>query len=272
MSECFSKHFLKNGETFNKEVFKDNEIKDGKSVYEVIRIIEGVPLFIKEHIDRFVNSTKLIGKEMLIDKKEIEESISKLIEVEGRDNGNIKIVFNYGRENDNWYMYFLKHSYPTEEMYEQGVDTILYHGERENPNAKVMNLNFREKVDEAIKSKGVYEAILVDRNGYITEGSKSNIFMVYENKVITSPAELVLPGVTRGILISVIKEAGISFSEERFHYKNIDKLQGLFISGTSPKVLPIKSVDHYSFTSPNNEIIGTIKHLYDKRIAEDIKK
>lgn len=272
MSECFSKHFLKNGETLYNEVFKDEEIKKGKSVYEVIRIIDGVPLFLQEHMNRFVNSTGLIGKEMLVGKKEIEKNIAKLIDAEGRSNGNIKIVFNYGLENDNWYMYFLKHSYPTEEMYELGVDTILFHGERENPNAKVMNLSFREKVDEAIKSKGAYEAILVDRNGHITEGSKSNIFMVYDNKVITSPAELVLPGVTRGIIISVIKEAGIEFSEESFHYKNIDKLQGLFISGTSPKVLPIRSVDDYSFNSSSNEIIRTIKSLYDRKIAADIKR
>ncbi|NLZ48709.1 MAG: aminotransferase class IV [Clostridiales bacterium] len=270
MSECFSKHFLKDGQTLSNDVFRDDEIKKGKSVYEVIRIIEGVPLFLKEHIDRFVNSTTLIGKEMLINKKEIENNIAKLIDTEGIKNGNIKIVFNYGDEKDNWYMYFLKHSYPTEEMYKLGVDTILYHGERENPNAKVINLNFRKRVDEAIKNKGVYEAILVDRNGHITEGSKSNIFMVYNNKVITSPVELVLPGVTRGVIISVIKDAGIDFSEERFHYKNLDKLQGLFISGTSPKVLPIRTVDNYSFDSANNEIIRTIKSLYDRRIAIDI--
>ena len=59
--------------------------------------------------------------------------------------------------------------------------------------------------------------------------------MVYDNKVVTSPVELVLPGITREIIISVIKEAGIDFSEEKFHYKNMDKLQGLFISGTSPR-------------------------------------
>jgi len=272
MSECFSEHFLKNGEILYKEDFKDEEIKSGKSVYEVIRIIEGVPLFLKEHMDRFFNSTSLIGKDMIIDKKEVEENITKLIDVEGRKNGNIKIVFNYGTIQNNWYIYFLKHSYPTEEMYEQGVHPILYHGERENPNAKVINSSFREKVDEAIKNVGAYEAILVDRNGHITEGSKSNIFMVYDNKVVTSPVELVLPGITREIIISVIKEAGIDFSEEKFHYKNMDKLQGLFISGTSPKVLPIRSVDNFTFASSKNEIIRTIKSLYDKRIAEDINR
>ena len=57
--------------------------------------------------------------------------------------------------------------------------------EKENPNAKVINQGFREQVNQVIKDKKVYEAILVDRNGHITE-SKSNIFMVYENKVITS--------------------------------------------------------------------------------------
>lgn len=272
MSECFSKHFIKNGETLDQEGFNDDDIKKGKSVYEVIRIIEGVPLFFKEHMDRFLNSTSLIGKEILIGREEIENTIAKLVDIEARRNGNIKIVFNYGAEKDNWYIYFLKHFYPTEDMYQEGVDTILYHGERENPNAKVINQGFREQVNQVIKDKKAYEAILVDRNGHITEGSKSNIFMVYENKVITSPGELVLPGITREKIISVIKEAGIEFSEERFHYKEINKLQGLFISGTSPKVLPIKTVDDYFFQSSKNEIIRTIKSLYDQRIAADIQR
>ncbi|HCW03899.1 MAG TPA: aminotransferase class IV, partial [Clostridium sp.] len=66
--------------------------------------------------------------------------------------------------------------------------------------------------------------------------------------------------------------AGIEFSEERFHYKEINKLQGLFISGTSPKVLPIKTVDDYFFQSSKNEIIRTIKSLYDQKIAADIQR
>ena len=80
-------------------------------------------------MDRFLNSTSLIGKEILIGREEIENTIAKLVDIEARRNGNIKIVFSYGAEKDIG-IYILKHFYPTEDMYQEGVDTILYHGER----------------------------------------------------------------------------------------------------------------------------------------------
>ena len=82
----------------------------------------------------------------------------------------------------------------------------LYFGERENPNAKIINLSFREKVNKKIREKNAYEAILVDRKGYITEGSKSNIFMIKDNMLLTSPVKAVLPGVTRGEIIDIAEE------------------------------------------------------------------
>jgi branched-chain amino acid aminotransferase len=270
MSECYSKFLIKNGEVASSENFSDEEIKAGKSIYEVIRIIDGVPLFLEKHIDRFKNSAKLIGQKMLLNNEEIKEGIGKLITVENVLNGNIKLVFNYMENMNNYYIYFLKHSYPSADMYEKGVATILYNGERTNPNAKVINAGFKDKVEKAIRESNAFEAILVDREGYITEGSKSNIFMVDCGKVITSPVEAVLPGITREIIIELIKTAGIPFAEERYHFENIGELEGLFISGTSPKVLPITTVDKYLFNSQDNRIIIKIKELFDKQIENYI--
>lgn len=270
MSECFSEYFIKNGEFLPKVEFKDGDIKSGKSVYEVLRVTKGVPMFLERHLARLSNSIALVQKEMLLTDEEIRDNIYKLIEKEEVSEGNIKLVFNYGKKQSDYYFYFLKHSYPTAQMYSEGVDTILYHGERENPNAKVINADFRKNVEEAIVEKSAYEAILVDRDGYITEGSKSNIFLVYNGKVITSPADAVLPGVTRNNIISLITAAGIPFSEERFHYKNLCKLDGLFISGTSPKVLPIRAVDDNNFDSANNNIIKVLMSLFDEKVESYI--
>ena len=272
MSECFSKYFIKNGEFLPQTKFQEEAIKSGKSVYEVIRVIKGIPMFLEKHMARLANSTALVHEKMLLTEKEVDSNIYKLIEKEAVGEGNIKIVFNYEDNKASYYFYFLKHSYPTAQMYLEGVDTILYHGERQNPNAKVINSDFRKNVEKAIAEKNAFEAILVDREGYITEGSRSNIFMVYNGKVVTSPADAVLPGVTRDNIISVIKEAAIPFSEEKFCYQHIDKLDGLFISGTSPKVLPIKSVDSYNFDSANNETIIRIMNLFNKKIESYIAK
>lgn len=156
-------------------------------------------------------------------------------------------------------------------MYENGVETILYFGERENPNAKIINDNFREKVNKEIKDKGVYEAILVDKNGYITEGSRSNIFMVKDNVILTSPVKAVLPGVTRGEIIEIAQKLQIQVKEIEYSYSDIDKLDGIFISGTSPKVLPIRKVNGINL-NPNNDLIRKLMKEYDDEITRYIEK
>ncbi|GAE03187.1 branched-chain amino acid aminotransferase [Clostridium botulinum B str. Osaka05] len=229
-------------------------------------------MFLKSHLERFYNSAKLEGLNLWLDEEEIKENINRLIEINKVSIGNIKLVFNFNKgKNNNFLCYFLKHNYPEDIEYKKGVKTILYHGERENPNAKVINMDFRKIVGEKIKEEKAYEAILVDRNGYITEGSKSNIFMIKDGKVITAPIEKVLPGITRQNIMDVCKNLNLKVEEEKVHYKDIDKLEGLFISGTSPKVLPIKSVDEIEFKSSENKLILSIMEGYNKAIEEDVK-
>ncbi|AVQ44441.1 TPA: aminotransferase class IV [Clostridium sporogenes] len=270
--ECFNEFFIENEKIKEKGSFEESFLKEGKSLYEVIRIIDGAPLFLKSHLERFYNSAKLEGLNLWLAEEEIKENINRLIEINKVSIGNIKLVFNFNKgKNNNFLCYFLKHNYPEDIEYKKGVKTILYHGERENPNAKVINMDFRKIVGEKIKEEKAYEAILVDRNGYITEGSKSNIFMIKDGKVITAPIEKVLPGITRQNIMDVCKNLNLKVEEEKVHYKDIDKLEGLFVSGTSPKVLPIKSVDEIEFKSSENKLILSIMEGYNKAIEEDVK-
>lgn len=241
---------------------------EDKIIYEVLRVINGKPIFLETHLRRMKNSFELINKEFKFSDEEISMEINNLIKTENKFEGNIKIT--YGVHEKILRIFFIEHSYPSSEMYESGVKTILYFGERENPNAKIVNENFREKVNSEIKDKNVYEAILVDKNGYITEGSKSNIFMVKDNELLTSPIKAVLPGVTRGEVIKIAQKLGIKIKEVEYKYSDIDKLDGMFISGTSPKILSIKEVNDISLNS-NNDIIRKLRIEYDNEINQYIK-
>lgn len=239
-----------------------------KIIYEVLRVIEGKPIFLENHCIRMENSFKLIGEEFPLSYEKISNKIYELIKNEDKLEGNIKITYDVlGRKLK---IFFIEHSYPSKEMYENGVKTILYFGERENPNAKIVNDNFREKVNKEIRGNDAYEAILVNSKGYITEGSKSNIFMVRDNKVLTSPVNAVLPGITRGEVISLAEKLKIEVEEIDYKYLDINKLDGMFISGTSPKVLPINQVNDINLNA-NNRIIRNLMEAYDNEIEEYIK-
>lgn len=266
MSECISKVFIYNGEVMPSDEFETLYPKSEKLLYEVIRIINGKPLFLKEHLERLKNSIDFAGVKRDFLEKDIRQSIVKLIEENSMEQGNIKLIL----DEHNTLVYCVKHSYPTKEMYNTGVKTILYFGERENPNAKVINKSFRQVIDEKLKETNSYEAILVNKDGYITEGSKSNIFMLKENYVFTAPIKAVLPGITREMIIKACENIGLVVIEKNIHYKDLIELDGLFISGTSPKVLPINEVQGEKFNSAHNEVIKDIMREFDKIIIDDL--
>ncbi|MGL4773745.1 MAG: aminotransferase class IV [Clostridium sp.] len=263
--ECVNKYFIKNNE---KKISSElNYSKDGEIIYEVLRVIDGVPLFLEEHYERMKNTFNKKSVELKFTLEECKESIYKLCKVNDVLVGNVKII--YPINEGNIYYFFIPHSYPTAEMYEKGVKTILYFGERNNPNEKIVNNSFRENVNKEIKENNAFEAILVDRDGYVTEGSRSNIFFIKGDELITSPVENVLPGVTRKNIIDVAKAEGVKIVEKRIHYKELKEYDVLFISGTSPKILPISEVLIEKFDI-NNRLLRCLMDSFNKKISNYI--
>ncbi|MBU3190727.1 aminotransferase class IV [Clostridium bowmanii] len=282
MDKCMNEYFLFGDEFKRSEEFGNYDMSVGKSLYEVIRVSEGLPIFLMEHLNRLENSADIMKYTMRVTRDQIINGIIMLIDKNKICNGNVKLVVNYDPNkgsgennsllNERFLIYFIPHSYPTEQQYNEGVKTITYHGERINPNAKVINSDFREKVNQQIANSGVYEAILVDDNGFITEGSKSNIFMVIGSTVVTSKVENVLPGITRQFIIKSCQNLNIDFQERNIYEKDIESLTGLFISGTSPEVLPIQCVDSFFFNSSKNSIINSIMVEYQRELDNNKQK
>lgn len=241
------------------------------SIYEVIRVMGGVPIFLEEHLDRMFKSASIIDYEMPYTKDEIKESIREvLIENEITDQ-NIKLL---GSEVDNeavFLVYFVDSFYPPKEYYDNGIVTILYDYQRDNPHAKVQKDEFRSNVKVAIDEKGAFEALLVNDEGYIPEGSRSNMFFVKDNKIFTAPSDQVLLGITRKYIFNLAEVLDIEIIEESIHRDEIKELQGAFMSGTSVGVLPIRSIDSYIIESTDNEVIKKLNKSYDELIENFIK-
>jgi len=277
MDKCIGSVFLEDGKLKKVDSFNGNNLNDICAVYEVIRVIDGVPLFLDKHIKRFENSASVSNVKLWLTDEEIEKYLNELICKNSLKIGNIKLVFNFELKNGkyvakNYKFFIIPHMYPSESDYKNGVTTILYHGERKNPNAKVQNLSFRQSVDKEIKNANAFEAILIDRNGFVTEGNKSNIFMIKGDRVITAHVDTVLPGTTRSTIMEICSDCKIEVSEEQVHETYIKDLDGLFICGTSPKVLPISKVDNHLYASSTNELIISIMKSYDNKVKSYLEK
>jgi branched-chain amino acid aminotransferase len=95
---------------------------------------------------------------------------------------------------------------------------------------------------EAI-SLGFDEAIMLDTEGYVSEASGENIFVVKKNRIKTTPLTSVLPGITRACVIRIARDLGYDLVEERFTRDELYTVDEAFFTGTAAEVTPIREVD-----------------------------
>jgi branched-chain amino acid aminotransferase len=272
----------------NKEIIEDLLISNGNeyssdqadqiviaqpSIYEVIRVINGIPLFLEDHVERLQLSAVSLDSNIQIIMPNIVSDINKLIKINNYPEKNIKlIVFNLEKETPDYIMCFIKSSYPTQEQYLHGIHTILVHAERSNPNAKIINNELREMINEQLIENNAYEALLVNNQGEITEGSRSNLFFTVQGKIYTAHTQDVLIGITRKYIVEACSNLNLEVIEQPIPFSMLDYAEGAFITGTSPKLLPIASIDERQLDSANNEIVKNILKEYDRILQKYINE
>ena len=242
------------------------------AVYEVIKIVDGIPLFFNEHLERMKNSLKGFKKTLNKSEEKILKNIVKLVELNKEDFINVKLVYDFLYGKDIFLTYFIDSEYPQDEKYRKGIHTITFTGERKNPNIKTISGSYKSRVRKAREENNAFEALLVDEEGYITEGSRSNIFFIKNKRIITPPGGQVLLGVTRNYVIKLCEELNISVSEGLISRNQLKELEGAFITGTTVDVLPISSIDNIQLSTPNNHIMESIIQSYNKKMEDNIRE
>jgi len=259
-------YFIRDGDVLEVKDFQPNT---GIEIYEVIRVKDGVPLFMEDHLKRFYHSAWICHLEIPVKGREILSMLKLLIERNGEKEGNIRFSYCF-RPKGVFHAYFIPHYYPGREMIETGVFCGLLQAERNNPNAKTVQTGLREIADKMIREQGLFEAILINQKGEITEGSRSNLFFLKNGIFMTSPAEDVLPGITRQKVLEIISVTGMEVVIKGISIQELAGADGAFLTGTSPKVLPIRKIGDYPFSVGLPEINQLVKD-YDDLIGKYIK-
>jgi branched-chain amino acid aminotransferase len=199
--------------------------------------------------------------------------IGQLAKANGIDVGNVKLIYplNSDQTGEGLLAFFIPHSYPTTAMYENGVSMLSLIATRPDPTAKISNQTLRVRANQMIAENNIYEVLLVNEDGLITEGSRSNIFFVQNDQVVTSPENLVLAGITRNLIIQICRNENIPFAEKKITYPDLGSFSAAFITGTSPKVLPVNKIDDFRYHT-GNPVVLKIMRKYDEIIEEYLAK
>lgn len=114
-----------------------------------------------------------------------------------------------------------------------------------------------------VKRAGYDEALLLDVDGYVAEGSGENIFIIKNGIIKTTPLTAVLDGITRSTMITLAKEEGFTVVEQRFTRDELYIAQEAFFTGTAAEVTPIREVDDRAIGSGTvGEITKRLSNRY----------
>ena len=236
----------------------------GMGVFEGVRAYEtdeGAAIFrLKEHTDRLFRSAHILQMPMPYGKDELNQAIVDAVRKNNLDSAYIRPMCFYGSEGmglraDNLKVHVMIAawhwgSYLGAEGLEKGIRIRTSSYTRHHVNITLCKakangnyMNSMLALQEALIC-GYDEAMLLDNEGYVAEGSGENIFLVSEGVIYTPSLTSALDGITRSTIMQLAEELGISVIEKQITRDEVYVADEVFFTGTAAEVTPIREVDN----------------------------
>jgi branched-subunit amino acid aminotransferase/4-amino-4-deoxychorismate lyase len=243
------KYFSQNGKTLPIEKavvpLSNIEYAYGFGIYESLRVLEGTVYFIDDHIERLMESARIIGLHHQFDPDFVKNSIYELVETVGLGTYNLKILLIGASKKENTILNILclNPLFPDRKLYRDGANFITYNYERAFPHAKTLNMLESYLSYRQAKEKNAYDALLVNENGFITEGTRTNFFCIKGKTIFTPFEKDILLGVMRKAMLKTALTNSYKIVETDIKIDDIKSYDGAFVTSTSSKIMPVKSIN-----------------------------
>jgi branched-chain amino acid aminotransferase len=252
-----------NGELVAKEDAKvsvyDHGFLYGDGVFEGIRTYGGNVFRLNEHLDRLYDSAKGILLEIPYTKPEMTKIVVDTVRANHLEDAYIRLVVSRGVGNlgldpftcarPNVFVIVEPLALFPKELYETGLSIVTVATRRSRSdilNPKLKSLNYLNNILVKIEAHlaGVSEALMLNTEGYVAEGSGDNVFIVKRGELWTPPSYLgALEGVTRNVIIELAKKQDIPVHVEPFTRQDVYVADEVFLTGTAAEVIPVVKVD-----------------------------
>ena len=270
-----------NGKLYPKDEAKisvfDHGLLYGDGVFEGIRCYNGNIFKLSEHIDRLYDSAKAISMEIQLARNELKDAVINTLKANNLKDSYIRLIVTRGVGRLGLNPFICAESQViiitdfiqlySKELYEKGLDAIIVptirnHSDALNPNVKSLNYlnNILAKI-ECINA-GATEGIMLNKDGYVAEGTGDNIFIVKDNEIVTPPTTAgILIGITRNVVIELANEAGMTVKEEQLTRDDLYNADECFLTGTAAEIIPVVNLDGRKIASgkPGKVTLGLLK-------------
>src|ERR1043165_1997196 len=237
----------------------DHGLLYGDGIFEGIRAYHGRVFKLKEHIDRLFYSAKALLLSIPMTHQAVMDAVVETCRRNKIRDGYIRLVVTRGTGTLGLNPNRCKNPaviiiadriqlYPAE-LYARGMEIITVPTIRNlhsalNPAIKSLNYlnNILAKIEA--NNSGCEEAVMLNAEGYVSECTGDNIFIVKDNKLFTPPLSAgALYGITRQVVIELAEESGIAVSEPNLTRYDLFNADECFLTGTGAEIMPIVKID-----------------------------
>jgi len=241
---------------FNGEFISKNEpvltpyelgLLRGYGIFDFLRIVDGVPVFLEDHLDRFFSSAKKMNLKVPYSKKQITDYVDTLVQINNVGYSGVRLVLTGGFSESGFTakkpnFYLLQHilNENPDTYFRKGIKLITVDYIRDFPKIKTLNYALVLRYQDELKKQGAFDTLFV-KDDLISESSRSNFFLVKNNTIITSD-DNALSGITRKKVLELCK-GKYRVNIRPIKLKELKTADEAFICGSTKPLVPVVQVD-----------------------------
>ena len=260
----------------------------GDGVWEGIRLHHGRLAFLDRHLERLWRGAKAIHMDIGVSREELERRLYAVLDANGMhgDGVHIRLMVTRGIRSTPYQdprvvvtpatiVIIPEWKEPAPETATRMLALATVHVRRGYPDVQDPMLNSHSKLNcitaciQAAQA-GADEGLMLDPHGFVATCNSTHFFIVKDGEVWTSSGDYCLDGITRGVVIEIARNAGITVRERNFSLTHVYGADEAFTTGTFAGVAPIGSIDGRVLGEERGPMVERLQQLYLARLADDV--
>jgi branched-chain amino acid aminotransferase len=260
----------------------------GDGVWEGIRVHDGRPAFLDQHLDRLWEGAAAIALDIGLSRAELTERLYETLRANAMTDGvHLRLMVTRGAKSTPYQdprfsagpatvVIIAEHKDPLPATVSEGLSLFTVHVRRASPDTLDPKLNAHSKLNDITAciqayTAGADEALMLDPQGFVATCNSTHFFVVRRGEVWTSSGAYCLGGITRGNVLRVCREAGIPSQERLFSLTEVYSADEAFVTGTFAGVVPVHTVDGRTIGSGRRgPMVERLQELYADLVRRDV--
>jgi branched-chain amino acid aminotransferase len=261
----------------------------GDGVWEGLRVADGHPAFLEQHLDRLWEGATAIMLDIGRTRQQLTAEIYRTLaanEMTG-DGVHIRLMVTRGPKSTPYQdprmtagpatiVIIAEHKDPLPATVENGLSLFTVHVRRSNPDMLDPKLNAHSKLTDITAciqafTAGADEALMLDPQGFVATCNSTHFFIVRDGEVWTSSGMYCLGGITRGNVLRICRDAGIPCAERSFSLTDVYSADEAFVTGTFAGVVPVHTIDGRRIgPGSRGPMVHRLQDLYRGLVRNDV--